>query len=226
MSIISTASCSPTARRRGDVLERIEVDADEVERLDLLLVERGAVVGAVAAGEDRGVDARVQRLRRGPPSSSGTSVSVLDGVTASPTFCRKRGRAAARDELDVELGEPARERLEALPCRRPRAGRARITRSARGRPGAAAGARRPGRARCSVVGVVVRQHGHALGGDHGAGVDAAVDVVDGAPRSRARRPRARPRSGARRGSPAAARSACSRSGRESARGSRRRSRCM
>ena len=29
------------------------------------------------------------------------------------------------------------------------------------------------------VGVVVRQHRHALGGDHGAGVDAAVDVVHG-----------------------------------------------
>ena len=47
---------------RRDLLERIEVDADEVERLDPVLLERGDVVRLVAAGEDAGVDARVERL--------------------------------------------------------------------------------------------------------------------------------------------------------------------
>jgi hypothetical protein len=45
-----------------DVLERVEVDADEVDRLDRVVLERGAVICPVAAGQDRRVDARVQRL--------------------------------------------------------------------------------------------------------------------------------------------------------------------
>ena len=49
--------------RPGDGLgERIEVDADEIERLDPVLVERCHVLGDVAADEDPGVDARVERL--------------------------------------------------------------------------------------------------------------------------------------------------------------------
>ena len=62
MSIISTASSMRAPCSRDDRAERIEVDADEVERLDLLLVERREVVGAVASREDAAVDARVQRL--------------------------------------------------------------------------------------------------------------------------------------------------------------------
>jgi len=54
-------------RPAGDhVLEGVEVDADEVERLDVVVLELVAVVGAVAPGEDRCVDPRVQRLH--PPA--------------------------------------------------------------------------------------------------------------------------------------------------------------
>ena len=104
-------------------------------------------------------------------------------------------RAAARDELDAELGEAAREGVEpglvvdgderaADHCGRVRAPRT---------TAAAAGARPPGSARLQRVGVVVAAHGTGSGGDHGAGVDALVDEWTVTPRSRVRRPRARPR---------------------------------
>jgi hypothetical protein len=47
---------------RHDLRERVEADADEVERPDVVLVERGEVVRMVAPREDRRVDARMQRL--------------------------------------------------------------------------------------------------------------------------------------------------------------------
>ncbi len=58
MSIISTASSMRAPPLGDDRVERIEVDADDVEGLDLLLGERGEIVGAIAAGEDAAVDAR------------------------------------------------------------------------------------------------------------------------------------------------------------------------
>ena len=45
-----------------DVLERVEVHADEVEGLDVVVLELVAVVGAVSPGEDRRVDPRMQGL--------------------------------------------------------------------------------------------------------------------------------------------------------------------
>ena len=56
---------------RGDLLERIEVDADEVERLDPVLLERGDVLRLVAPGEDarRGrADGASSRARRASPA--------------------------------------------------------------------------------------------------------------------------------------------------------------
>ena len=47
---------------RRDLGEGIEAHADEVDRLDPVVVERSEVVGVVAAREDRRVDARVKRL--------------------------------------------------------------------------------------------------------------------------------------------------------------------
>jgi hypothetical protein len=47
---------------RHDLRERVEADADEVERPDVVLVERGEVVRMVALREDRRVDAGMQRL--------------------------------------------------------------------------------------------------------------------------------------------------------------------
>src|SRR5205823_1805510 len=97
---------------RDDVLERVEVDADEVERLDVVLVERGSVVGPVEPREDRCVDPRVQRLD--PPAEElGHRGHVLDRSHREPELAQERRRAAARDELYAEPREPARELLQA-----------------------------------------------------------------------------------------------------------------
>ncbi len=97
----------------GDLLERIEVDADEVEGLDPVVVERGVVVGPVAAGEDGSVDVRVQRLD--PAAEQLWHLGqLLDRRHRDPDLLQEGGRAAAGDELDVELRQPAGERLEAL----------------------------------------------------------------------------------------------------------------
>ena len=55
-------------------LERIEVHADEVERLDAVLLDRAQVLGRVAAGEDSGVNAWGSVFTR-PASISGKPVS-------------------------------------------------------------------------------------------------------------------------------------------------------
>ena len=105
---------------RDDLREGIEVDADEVERLDAVLVERREVVGVVAAGEDRGVDARVKRLDASA-EELGDLGQVLDALDVDPVLGQVVGGAAARDELDAEVGEPARELGRARSCRRSRA---------------------------------------------------------------------------------------------------------
>ena len=93
---------------RDDRAERIEVDADEVERLDLLLVERLEVVGAVASREDAAVDARVQRLHASA-EQLGRVRHVLDARDVHAVLLEERGRPAAGDDLEAELLEPARE---------------------------------------------------------------------------------------------------------------------
>ena len=96
----------------GDLLERIEVHDDEVERQDLVLLECRDVVLAVAAGEDPGVDPRVQCLHA-PVEHLGCGGHVLDPVDREAELLDEGGGAAARDELAVELREPARELVEA-----------------------------------------------------------------------------------------------------------------
>ena len=97
---------------RRDRAEGIEVDADEVERLDLLLVERLEVVGAVAPGEDPAVDARVQRLHAAAEHLRRLR-DVLDARDPEPLLLEERSGATARDELEAELVQPARELVEA-----------------------------------------------------------------------------------------------------------------
>ena len=96
-----------------DVLERVEVHADEVEGLDVVVLELVAVVGAVSPGEDRRVNPRMQRLHA-PAQQLGCLGYVLDRRDRDPDLLQERGRAAARHDLDVELREAACERLEAL----------------------------------------------------------------------------------------------------------------
>jgi hypothetical protein len=78
-----------------------------------VLVERREVVVAVTAREDRRVDAWVQGLDAAAEQlpDAGQLVDVLD--VEADVALEKRGRAAARDELEAELGQPAREVLQA-----------------------------------------------------------------------------------------------------------------
>ncbi len=96
---------------RRDVAERVEVDADEVERVDPVLDQRGHVLLVVAAREDAGVDARVERL---DPAAEhlGRLGQGLDAAHLQAQLLEERRGAAARDQLHAELVEPARERLE------------------------------------------------------------------------------------------------------------------
>ena len=108
---------------RDDRAERIEVDADEVERLDLLLVERLEVVGAVASREDAAVDARVQRLHASA-EQLGRVRHVLDARDLHAVLLEERGRPAAGDDLEAELLEPAARTRPGRSCRERRSARA------------------------------------------------------------------------------------------------------
>ncbi len=89
-------------------LERIEVHAHEVERLDAVLREGGAILDHVAPREDPGVDSWMQRLD--PPRQQFRELGdVLHGDHREPGFGKHLRRAATRDELVAEVREPARE---------------------------------------------------------------------------------------------------------------------
>ena len=107
-------------RRSADVdhldlplaLERVEVHADDVERLDLVLVERGQVVARVAPREDARVDARVEGLHA-PAEQLGHLRQLLDVRDLEAELLEVRRRAAARDQLEPEPGQAACELVEA-----------------------------------------------------------------------------------------------------------------
>ena len=109
MSIISTASSS----RRGRLAERIEVDADEVERLDVVRGQVGEVFGDVAPRQDPAVHGRVQR-HDPVPEHLGEAGHALDPRHREAVLLEVRGRAAARHELAAQLGE-ARARSSSRP---------------------------------------------------------------------------------------------------------------
>ena len=62
MSMFSIASSKRDAGPGDGGLERVQVDDDQVDRLDALGLERGEVVGDVAAGEDAAVELGMERL--------------------------------------------------------------------------------------------------------------------------------------------------------------------
>ena len=96
----------------GDLRERIEVHAHELERPDAELVERERVLFAVGPREDRCVHVRVQRLHAPAEELAGPR-QLLDERHAELVLLDEGRRASARDELDAEIREAARERVEA-----------------------------------------------------------------------------------------------------------------
>ena len=91
--------------------ERVEVDADEVERLDAVLLERGEIVLRIAPGEDGRVDARVQRLDA-PAEELGNVGQLVDRRDREAELGDVRGAPAARHEVDSEVGKPPCELVE------------------------------------------------------------------------------------------------------------------
>ena len=106
--MFSTASSSVTSGLRDRALERVEVDADEVDRLDPLRLERRHVLGVVAPREQRGVQPRVQRLH--PPVEDLRRAGELGDVgDLDPGLAQRRRGAAGGEDLDPELAQPAGE---------------------------------------------------------------------------------------------------------------------
>src|SRR5215211_5074987 len=95
------------------LFERIEVDADEVYRADILLDELLYVVGVCEVGEDAAVDLGVQRLD--PPAEYLRRARHLGDGNDLDAGLRERPRGpSGRDDLEPLRGEPPREVLDTL----------------------------------------------------------------------------------------------------------------
>ncbi len=98
---------------RGGRGERVEIDADEVDRLDPLLGEHLEVLRQVAPRQDPGVDGRMERLHAAA-EQLGRLRHRFDARHREALLGEKCRRAARRDELPAELGEPAGEVVDAV----------------------------------------------------------------------------------------------------------------
>jgi hypothetical protein len=94
------------------LLERVEIDADEVECLDVVLLESCDVIRLVPAGEDAGVDARVERLHA-PAEHLRRVRHRLDMLDRQADRLERGSGVPARDEPPAEPHQPARERVQA-----------------------------------------------------------------------------------------------------------------
>ena len=93
---------------RGGALERIEVDDDQVDVLDLVLGGRLHVVGVVARREQAGVELGVQRLDAAVHDLREAG-EVVDGADRHAGALELLRGAARGDDLDAHLGEAGRE---------------------------------------------------------------------------------------------------------------------
>src|SRR5207253_5601818 len=125
----------------GDRGERIEVDADEVERLDVLVVERVHVLGDVAAREDAGVDPGVERLHAACEHLRSRR-HLLHARDGDAVLLQLRRGASGGDDLPAEVDEPAGERLDV---------RLVVDRDQRARHSAIISRTTVGRSRCSTT---------------------------------------------------------------------------
>ncbi len=104
---------APLADLRG---EGLHVDHDDVDKLDPVLGQLGELVGAVAAGEDPGVDRRVEGLDHSPEQRRdvGQGAHRLDVHSVGREVLTGPVR---RVDLDVECQELAREVRQPLAVR-------------------------------------------------------------------------------------------------------------
>ncbi len=88
----------------GRLLERVEVDHDEIDRFDVVVREIFHVARVVAQREDAAVDSRVQRL---DPAVEHLRKPRVVGHRGDPDalFPQEPCRAAARQDLDAAVGK-------------------------------------------------------------------------------------------------------------------------
>ncbi len=96
------------AEAAGGALERVEVHADEVDELDVVLRGLAQVLGVVAAGEQAGVELGMERLDA-PVHDLREAGEVLDAADLQPGGHELPRGPARGDHLDAELGQPAGE---------------------------------------------------------------------------------------------------------------------
>jgi hypothetical protein len=92
----------------GCALERIEVHADQVDRLDLALAQGGGMLRVVPHREQRGMQVGVQRLHP-PVEDLREPGQVLDRADLDPRLPQDRLGPAGGDDLDALPGEPGGE---------------------------------------------------------------------------------------------------------------------
>src|SRR5206468_9188745 len=97
--------------RRRMLAERVEVDDDEVDRLDALALELLAMHRVVAAGEQRGVNLRVQGLHAAT-KKRGLTGDILDRARRDALGGERGACSVGGDELPSEVLQSARERVE------------------------------------------------------------------------------------------------------------------
>ena len=104
----------------GDrLLERVEVDADQVDRLDPLALEGRHVLGVVAPRQQRRVQPRVQGLD--PAAEDLLLAGELGDVgDLEPGLAQRRGGAAGGEDLDPEARRGSWRSRRRRSCRRPR----------------------------------------------------------------------------------------------------------
>ncbi len=92
----------------GDLVERVEVDAHEVDRLDAVLGERRHVVLTVTPGQNPGVHTRMECLD--PPAEQLRGLGEIVDAAHGEAFLLEPGRrAAAGEQADTEVGQAAGE---------------------------------------------------------------------------------------------------------------------
>ena len=106
--MFSIASSSGHVEPGDGALERIEVDADQIDRLDLVLSQRLGVLRVVAYGQQRRVQVRVERLHPAVEDLREPG-QLLDRPRVDPGLAEHRQRPAGRDDLDTLLRQPGGE---------------------------------------------------------------------------------------------------------------------
>ena len=95
-------------RTRDRLLERIEVHADDVDRVDAVVGDGLHVLGHRAAREDAGVNVRIKRLDAAVEHLG--EARVVGHFLAGDAFLgEKLGGAARREDVVAQLDEAARE---------------------------------------------------------------------------------------------------------------------